>query len=225
MLRHISEIGVPAGTEFLDPFVPQYISDIVSWGAIGARTTESPPHRQMVSGLSMPVGFKNSTQGDIEIAVNAVLAAKHAGHSFFGLDPNGIPSVVTTKGNPYVHIILRGSNKNPNYANESVSKAQAILRRAGLDEVLMIDCSHGNSNKDYKLQSIVFEDVIKQIIDGNSGIIGVMLESNINDGNQRIPEHLDELKYGVSITDSCIDWGTTELLILDAFKILSRKKN
>ena len=225
LLRDISETGLPAGTEFLDPFVPQYIADLVAWGAIGARTAESPQHRQLVSGLSMPVGFKNSVQGDVEAAVNAVVAAKHAKHSFFGVDPYGTPSVVSTRGNPDTHIILRGGTNGTNYDKESVREAQTLLQKAGLKPVLMIDCSHGNSNKDYRLQPAVFESVIQQIYDGNEGIMGLMLESNLHEGNQKMPKDKSELKYGVSITDSCISWETTEKVIRDGFRMLSHRKS
>ena len=221
LLKYIAELQLPAGTEFLDPFVPQYIAGLVSWGSIGARTVESPQHRQMASGLSMPVGFKNNTQGNLEVAVNAMLVAKHP-QSFLGLDQYGTPAVVSTNGNPYVHMILRGSNNGTNYDNENVKRAQSILRKAGLDDKLMVDCSHGNSSKNYSQQPVVFEDVVKQIFDGNSGIVGIMLESNIKEGSQKIPKNLAELHYGVSITDSCIGWETTKDIILDAFKMLAK---
>ena len=223
LLGHIAELGVPTGTEFLDPFVPQYIGDHISWAAIGARTSESPPHRQMASGLSMPVGFKNNTQGDISVAVNALVSARYDGHKFFGLSEKGVPSIVDAAGNPYVHIILRGSNDEPNYDKENVEKAQAMLRKAGLDDVLMIDCSHGNSDKNYRHQPVAFENAVKQIVDGNTGIIGLMLESNINEGNQRMPKTPAELKHGISVTDACISWETTEKLIMDAYRTLQKK--
>ncbi len=219
-----AELGLPCATEFLDTFIPQYIGDLISWGAIGARTVESQIHRQMASGLSMPVGFKNNMSGDVKVAIDAMLAARHS-HWFFGLDQYGRPSVVKTRGNTYTHIVLRGGNEGPNYDRESVARAQAMLREAGLPERLMIDCSHGNSGKDYRAQPVVFEDVIRQIYDGNLGIIGVMVESHINEGRQDVPEDIRELKYGVSITDSCIGWETTERLIMDAYRMLSKRKS
>lgn len=218
LLKYVGELRLSAGTEFLDPFVPQYISDLVSWGWIGARTVESPQHRQMASGLSMPIGFKNNTQGSIEAAVNAVLAATHP-HSFLGIDQYGTPSIVSTKGNSNTHIILRGSNDKPNYDREIINEAQAKLREAGLEGKLMIDCSHGNSRKDYRLQPVVFEEVTKQIVDGNKKIIGLMLESNIREGAQK-PNNPNMLQYGVSVTDPCIGWETTERLVLNTYHIL-----
>lgn len=223
LLKYNAELGLPSGTEFLDTFVPQYIGDLISWGAIGARTVESQLHRQMASGVSMPIGFKNSTAGNIGVAINAVLSARQS-HCFFGLDQYGVPSVVTTRGNLYTHIILRGGDSGANYDSCSVRKAQVALSESGLDNRLMIDCSHGNSNKDYRLQPVIFEDAIKQMVDGNAGIIGLMLESNINDGNQKIPEDPKELKYGVSITDPCVGWETTKKLIMDAYRMLLRSK-
>ncbi len=218
LLMFTSELGLPAGTEFLDTFTPQYIADVISWGAIGARTVESQIHRQLASGLSMPIGFKNGTQGDVSIAVNAVISARN-GHSFLGIDQYGLPSVVRTRGNKYAHIMLRGGDKGPNYDRDSVKGAQETLRKAGLPDGLMIDCSHGNSNKDYRKQPGVFEDVIGQIAEGNDGIIGIMLESNINEGSQKVVDPKN-LKYGVSITDSCIGWDTTEKLVYEAYKSL-----
>ncbi|MBI2970835.1 MAG: 3-deoxy-7-phosphoheptulonate synthase [Candidatus Aenigmarchaeota archaeon] len=222
MLITNAGMGLPSGTEFLDTFTPQYIGDLTSWAAIGARTTESQQHREMASGLSMTVGFKNGTNGNTDVAVNAVLSARHP-HHFFGLDQDGVPSIVATRGNPYTHIVLRGGDGSTNYDRDSVQIAQHMLRRAGLSERLMIDCSHGNSGKDYRQQPVVFEDVIRQIVDGNNGIIGMMLESNLYEGSQKIPEDPGDLRYGVSVTDSCIGWETTANLIRDAHRSLSRR--
>jgi 3-deoxy-7-phosphoheptulonate synthase len=221
LLIYNAELGLASATEFVDTFVPQYIGDLISWAAIGARTVESPTHRRMASGLSMPVGFKNNTQGNVEVAVQAVMFAKQ-GHKFLGIDKYGKPCEVTTSGNPDTHIVLRGGS-GANYDRESVAEARALLRKAGLNDRLMIDCSHGNSNKDYRQQPAIFEDVIGQIFDRNSGIMGIMLESNIYEGRQDIPKNLKELKYGISITDSCIGWQTTENLILNGYKMLSRR--
>ena len=219
------EMGLPCATEYLESFTPQYNSDLISWAAIGARTTESPQHRQLASGLSMPVGFKNSTQGDISIAVNAILSA-NGEHSFLGIDEYGAPCVVQTTGNSYAHIVIRGSNTSSNYDSQSVQDAQAMLMEENLPPNVMIDCSHGNSEKDYSKQPIVFEEALKQIRDGNDGIVGIMLESNIKAGNQKIPTDLtgfdlSELEYGVSVTDSCIDWETTASLLGEAHKSLA----
>ena len=219
------EIGLPGATEYLETFTPQYNSDLVSWAAIGARTTESPQHRQLASGLSMPVGFKNSTQGDISVAVNAILSS-NGEHSFLGIDGYGAPSVVRTTGNPYTHIVMRGSNTGANYDSQSVQDVQAMLTEEDLPPNVVIDCSHGNSEKDYSKQPIVFEDILKQIRDGNDGIVGIMLESNINAGSQKIPSDLtgfdkSTLEYGVSVTDSCIDWETTASLLKEAHKSLA----
>ena len=219
------EIGVPCATEYLETFTPQYNSDLVSWAAIGARTTESPQHRQLASGLSMPVGFKNSTQGDISVAVNAILSS-NGEHSFLGIDGYGAPSVVRTTGNPYTHIVIRGSNTGSNYDAQSVQDVQAMLIDADLPPNVVIDCSHGNSEKDYSKQPTVFEEILKQMRDGNDGIVGIMLESNINAGSQKIPSDLtgfdrSTLEYGVSVTDSCIDWEMTASLLKAAHKSLA----
>ena len=218
------EIGLPCATEYLESFTPQYNSGLISWAAIGARTTESPQHRQLASGLSMPVGFKNSTLGDISIAVNAILSAQGS-HSFLGIDAYGAPCVVRTNGNRYTHIVMRGGVQ-PNYDAESVQAAQQMLMKSNLPPNVMIDCSHGNSEKDYSKQPAVFEDVLRQIRDGNDGIVGVMLESNIRAGNQKIPSDLrgfdrSDLAYGVSVTDGCVDWETTARLLKDAHSSLA----
>ena len=208
LLLDIAELGLPAGTEALDPMSPQYLSDLVSWGAIGARTTESQTHREMASGLSMPVGFKNGTDGGLQVAINAMLSAKQP-HSFLGVNQEGQVAVVRTKGNDYGHMILRGGSK-PNYDAESIALAEAALGKQKLPSNIVVDCSHANSNKDPARQPEVFDAVVKQIVAGNKSIVGAMLESNIYAGNQAIPADLALLRYGVSVTDGCIDWPTTE---------------
>ena len=214
LLRDIAELGLPAGTEALDPMSPQYLSDLISWGAIGARTTESQTHREMASGLSMPVGFKNGTDGGLQVAINAMLSAKQP-HSFLGVNQEGQVAVVRTKGNGYGHMILRGGAK-PNYDAESIALAEAALAKQKLPSNIVVDCSHANSSKDPARQPQVFDDVVKQIVAGNKSIVGVMLESNIHAGNQAIPADLALLRYGVSVTDGCIDWPTTEMSLRKA---------
>lgn len=211
LLLDIAELGLPAGTEALDPMSPQYMSDLVSWSAIGARTTESQTHREMASGLSMPVGFKNGTDGGLQVAINAMLSAQQP-HSFLGVNQNGQIAVVRTKGNAYGHVILRGGAK-PNYEKESIALAETALAKQKLPSNIVIDCSHANSSKDPARQPEVFDDAVKQIVGGNKSIIGVMLESNIHAGNQAIPADLSLLRYGVSVTDGCIDWPTTEAIL------------
>jgi 3-deoxy-7-phosphoheptulonate synthase len=221
LLLKIAEMGLPAATEALDPIVPQYISELISWSAIGARTTESQTHREMASGLSMPVGFKNGTDGGIQVALNALHSAS-ASHNFLGIDQRGRVSVFKTKGNAYGHIILRGGGGKPNFDPINVKLVEDKLKQADLLPRIVIDCSHGNSNKDYKLQGIAFESVIQQILDGNRSIVGMMLESNLDEGNQSIPSNLKKLKYGVSVTDKCISWEETEKLILAAYASLNQ---
>ena len=218
-LLQIGAIGLPSGTEFLDPFTPQYMADLISWGAIGARTTESQTHRQMASGLSMPIGFKNGTGGSCQIAVDAMVAARSA-HAFLGIDLDGRASVVNTTGNKAQQLILRGGSAGPNYDEASVSSATSLLEAADLRRNVVIDCSHANSNKDHNRQPIVFREVIRQRTAGNSGVIGLMLESHLNEGNQSLGNPTD-LKYGVSITDACINWETTKTLLREAHAILS----
>tara|TARA_Y100000588_G_scaffold389188_1_gene491323 strand:- start:304 stop:1341 length:1038 start_codon:yes stop_codon:yes gene_type:complete len=218
-LLQVGEIGLPAGTEFLDPFTPQYMADLISWGAIGARTTESQTHRQMASGLSMPIGFKNGTGGSCQIAVDAMVAARSP-HAFLGIDLDGRASVVNTTGNQAQQLILRGGSTGPNYDESSVNLATSLLETAGLRRNVVIDCSHANSNKDHKRQPIVFREVIRQRTAGNTGVIGLMLESHLNEGNQSLGNPAD-LQYGVSITDACINWETTETLLREAHTILS----
>ncbi len=219
VLAYNAKIGLPSATEFLDPFTPQWIADLISWAGIGARTVQSPTHRQMASGLSMPVGFKNGTTGDVQVAIDAVIAASKP-QWFFGLDQSGKPSVVRARGNPDTHIVLRGGKSGANYDTASVKVVQEMLRKHNLPPKVMIDCSHGNSGKDYTLQPAVFENVIKQISEGNKGIMGIMLESNINLGRQDIPKDQKALQYGVSVTDACIGWDTTERIVMDAYRKL-----
>ncbi|MBD1837653.1 3-deoxy-7-phosphoheptulonate synthase [Coleofasciculus sp. FACHB-64] len=219
LLIKITELGLPAATEALDPIVPQYIGELIAWSAIGARTTESQTHREMASGLSMPVGFKNGTDGSVQVALNALESARKP-HHFLGINATGQVSIFKTKGNAYGHIILRGGAKQPNFDAANVKIAEEKLKAANLPPKIVIDCSHGNSNKDYKKQSAVFENVIQQIVEGNSSIVGMMLESNLYEGNQPIPSQLKELKYGVSVTDKCINWEETERIILAAYEKL-----
>jgi len=209
LLLDIVGMGLPASTEALDPISPQYLQDLISWSAIGARTTESQTHREMSSGLSSAVGFKNGTDGGLTVAVNAMQSVSHP-HRFLGISKEGQVAVVKTKGNPYAHVVLRGGNAGPNYDSVHVAQAEDELRKGGVNTNIMIDCSHANSNKDPSIQSLVLKDVTHQILEGNQSIIGVMLESNINFGNQKIPKDLSELQYGVSVTDACIDWSETE---------------
>ncbi len=220
LLRDINELGLPCATEMLDPLVPQFIADLVSWTAIGARTTESQTHRQMASGLSMPVGFKNSTNGDFAVAINAAKAAQGP-QSFLGINQEeGRVCIFHTEGNEDTHLILRGGSEGPNYAAEYVAAAEAVLEKAGLKKSIMIDCNHANSGKDPYKQPDVLEDIIKQKLDGNKSIIGFMVESHLNGGNQKIPKDLSELKHGISITDACIDFDATEKMLKDAAEAL-----
>ena len=214
MLLDITEMGLPTASEMLDPITPQYIAGLVCWSAIGARTIESQTHREMASGLSMPIGFKNSTDGGLTTALNAMLAAG-APQNFLGIDQDGRTSVVKTTGNPWTHLVLRGG-KRPNYDSVSISEAKSMLKEKGLPETIMVDCSHSNSRKKYEGQAVVWKDVINQRLDGNHDIIGLMLESNLNEGNQKINGDLECLEYGVSVTDACVSWETTEKLLLTA---------
>ncbi len=209
LLLWLADQGVPVGTEALDPISPQYLADLFSWAAIGARTSESQTHREMASGLSMPVGFKNGTDGGLTVAINALQSVSRP-HSFLGINQYGQVTVIQTRGNICSHIILRGGNNQPNYDSVHMALSEEALRKAGLQENIMIDCSHGNSNKQPELQPLVVENIASQIVEGNRSIIGMMLESNIHGGNQPIPEDLSQLKYGVSVTDACVDWETTE---------------
>lgn len=212
LLLEINAMGLPCATEFLDPITPQYVADVVSWAAIGARTIESQTHRQMASGLSMPVGFKNSTDGRLGVAVDAIRSAMHP-HSFLGIDQEGRSSVITTTGNPFGHMVLRGGNGGPNYDAASIASAESLLRKAGLQQSLLVDCSHANSGKKHAEQLNVWEDILRQKREGNRSIAGVMIESNICSGNQPFPEDPQKLHYGVSITDECISWEETERML------------
>ena len=219
LLLHVAEIGLPAGTEALDPIMPQYLSDLWTWTAIGARTVESQTHRELASGLSTPVGFKNGTDGSLEVAINGLRSASQP-HHFLGINQQGQSSVIHTAGNRYGHMVLRGGGGRHNYDSVSIATSEQHLAQAGAPTNLVVDCSHGNSNKDPALQKLVFADCIKQIVEGNRSIVGLMLESHLNWGNQSIPDDLSMLKYGVSITDACIDWATTEETILSAHEAL-----
>lgn len=215
LLQDIAEIGLPTATEALDPISPQYLQDLISWSAIGARTTESQTHREMASGLSSAVGFKNGTDGGLTVAINALQSVSNP-HRFLGINKDGRVSIVHTRGNPYGHVVLRGGNGKPNYDSVSVQLCEKELENAGVSRNIMIDCSHANSNKDHNLQTLVLENIVNQIIEGNTSIVGAMVESHIGAGNQKIGKDLSELKYGVSVTDACIDWETTEVAILKA---------
>jgi 3-deoxy-7-phosphoheptulonate synthase len=214
-LLDVAEIGLPTGTEALDPNSPQYYGDLITWTAIGARTTESQTHREMSSGLSTPVGFKNGTSGDLSVAVNAILSASKP-HSFLGLNGQGRVAIVRTKGNGYGHIVLRGGDGRPNYDTVSVAMVEQALTKAKLPNNIVVDCSHANSFKKPELQPLVMADIVNQIRLGNKSLVGVMIESNIEAGNQPIPADLSQLKYGCSVTDGCVDWDTTEKMIRDA---------
>ncbi len=213
-LGEVIEMGVPTATELLDPITPQYIADLICWSAIGARTTESQTHRQMASGLSMPLGFKNATPGSIGTAVNAVKAAREP-QTFFGISGDGVASAVSTTGNPDCHIVLRGGDSGPNYSAQHVADTEKRLEEAGLDKAIVIDCSHGNSGKDANRQADVLRDIVAQRAAGNNSIIGAMVESNLVAGNQPFPRPFDSLVYGQSITDASIDWETTERIVLE----------
>jgi len=219
ILIEVGELGLPAATEMLEPITPQYIADLITLASIGARTTESPTHRQMASGLSMPVGYKNGTDGDLNVAINAMQAARGP-HSFLGIDPEGKTCMVQTKGNPWGHLILRGGRSGPNYDADSLKDAADRLKKAGLSPRFLVDCSHANSKKDYSRQPVVFSEVLGQRLAGNDTVIGMMLESNLKPGNQKLGADPAALKYGVSITDGCIGWEDTEALILDAHEKL-----
>jgi 3-deoxy-7-phosphoheptulonate synthase len=218
-LLQLAELGLAAGTEALDPISPQYLGDLISWTAIGARTTESQTHREISSGLSTPVGFKNGTNGDVGIAVNAILSASRP-HSFLGINSQGRTSIVRTRGNRYGHLVLRGGDGRPNYDTVSVQMAEQALRKAGLPTNIVVDCSHANSYKKHEWQPLVMADVVNQVRLGNQSLVGMMIESNIVAGNQSIPDDLSQLSYGCSVTDACVDWETTETMIRDAARLL-----
>jgi len=215
LLREIAEMGLPAATEALDPITPQYLGDLIAWTAIGARTTESQTHREMASGLSTPVGFKNATDGSLMVAINALQSVARA-HHFLGINQQGQTAVFRTRGNRYGHVVLRGGGGRPNYDSVSIALCEKELSAAKLPLNIAVDCSHGNSNKDYSLQPLVAENCVNQIAEGNGSIVALMLESHLHAGNQPIPQDLSQLKYGVSVTDACIDWGTTEKLLREA---------
>lgn len=214
LLLELAALGLPCATEALDPITPQYLGDLVSWSAIGARTTESQTHREMASGLSTPVGIKNGTDGSLQVALNA-LKAVSTPHAFLGINPKGQVSVIRTRGNRYAHVILRGGSRGPNYDTVTVALVERDLRMLGLAPNIMIDCSHANSNKDPSLQPLVLKDIAHQLIEGNTSIIGVMLESHLVEGNQPVPADLSQLRYGVSVTDPCMGWEVTERLLRD----------
>ncbi len=213
LLVELAEMGLPAATEALDPIMPQYLGDAVTWTAIGARTTESQTHREMASGLSTPVGFKNGTDGTLTVAINALQSVRSP-HHFLGVTQQGQSAVFRTRGNSYGHIVLRGGGGRTNYDSVSVALAEQELAKAGLPGNIVVDCSHGNSNKDPGLQPLVADNCVNQVLEGNQSIVGLMLESHLGWGNQPIPADLSALRYGVSVTDACIDWKATEQLLL-----------
>ena len=214
-LLRVAELGLPIGTEALDSITPQYLGDLITWTAIGARTAESQTHRELASGLSTPVGFKNGTDGDIQVAINAIRSAARP-HSFLGLNAQGRSTIVRTRGNAHGHLVLRGGDGRPNYDTVSISIVERALAKAGLPRLLVVDCSHANSHKDPELQPLVLSDCVHLIREGNRSIVGLMVESNIEGGSQPIPEDLSTLKYGCSVTDPCVDWPTTALMVQKA---------
>lgn len=220
ILLQVTELGLPTATEALDPIVPQYISELIAWSAIGARTIESQTHREIASGLSMPVGLKNGTNGSIDVAINAMKAAREP-HNFLGINAMGQVSIFTTTGNPYAHVILRGGGGKVNYDAASVKSVEELLIAEDLPPRIVIDCSHGNSNKDHRRQGEVLGNTIEQIGNGNTSIVGMMLESHLQEGNQAIPSDLKDLKYGISVTDKCLSWEETERIILEAHAALA----
>jgi 3-deoxy-7-phosphoheptulonate synthase len=222
LLGKMTSLEVPVANEMLDPITPEYVADLISWGAIGARTTESQTHRELASGLSFPIGFKNGTDGNLQIAIDAMKASMHS-HSFLGINREGRTSIIQTSGNPDVHIVLRGGSRKVNYHPEDIAHTEEQLVKNSLAPTIMVDCSHGNSNKDYQKQPDVLECVVDQLLAGNGSISGVMIESNLEAGNQKIPSDTSQLKYGVSITDACIDWTTTERILLHAHDRLKQR--
>jgi len=221
LLLALNEMGVPAGTEMLEPITPQYLADLIAWGAIGARTSESQTHREMASGLSMPIGYKNSTEGNVQVAIDAMKASRQP-HSFLGIDRQGRTAIIRTRGNRWGHLILRGGRTGPNYDPDSVAQAAAAMDRAGLPPLIMVDCSHANSGKKAQNQTIVWESVLRQRAEGNRALIGLMLESNLVQGRQPFTGQRDKLVYGQSITDECIGWETTERLLRQACDLLGQ---
>ena len=223
LLCRLTELGIPVANEMLDPITPEYVADLISWGAIGARTTESQTHRELASGLSFPIGFKNGTDGNLQIAIDAMISSR-APHSFLGINREGRASIIQTTGNPDVHIVLRGGSRKPNYLPEDITHTEESLKKNGLFPSIMVDCSHGNSNKDFRKQPEVVEQIVAQVTAGNQSISGLMIESNLEEGNQKVPADHSLLKYGVSITDACINWDTTEKILLEAHARLQKRK-
>jgi 3-deoxy-7-phosphoheptulonate synthase len=223
LLLELTSRGLPTATEFLDPIIPQYIDDLVTWAAIGARTTESQTHRELASGLSMPIGFKNGTDGSLQIALDAMISARSP-HSFLGIDQDGVTSIIRTTGNSVGHLVLRGGRTRPNYDAASLGEAEQELARTGLPPGLMVDCSHANSGKQHARQEEVWRSVTDQRIQGNRTIIGIMVESYLQEGNQPFPRPPDELRYGVSITDACLGWEATERMLRWTNEKLARSK-
>ena len=223
VLLDINELGLPAGSEALDPVSPQYLGDLISWAAIGARTTESQTHREMSSALSMPVGFKNGTDGGVEVALNALESVGSA-HHFLGVNQQGQTAVIRTKGNKYGHVILRGGAKGTNYDAVSVKAVEGELAKRKLRQAIVVDCSHANSSKDHNRQPLVMEDVVGQVAAGDRNLVGIMIESNLHEGKQSIPKDLKQLKHGVSVTDACVSWETTEAMLLQAAERLRAAK-
>jgi 3-deoxy-7-phosphoheptulonate synthase len=223
LLLDITSLGLPAGTEFLDPITPQYIADLVSWAAIGARTTESQTHREMASGLSMPVGFKNSTDGTIQVALDAMESSRNP-HSFLGIDQEGRTCIVQTTGNKFNHIVLRGGRTQTNYDPESIRASVDKLKKSGVTPNIMVDCSHANSGKKHERQEFVWQNILEQRIQGNEDLVGAMIESNLFSGNQPFPRPVSELKHGISITDECVDWETTERMLRHGYETLAGRK-
>ncbi len=220
ILLRVAEMNVPAATEMLEPITPQYIADLITLASIGARTTESPTHRQMASGLSMPVGYKNGTDGSLQVAIDAMMAARTA-HAFLGIDGEGRTCIVHSQGNPWQCLILRGGRSGPNYSPDSIKFAADELTRHNLPSRLIVDCSHANSNKDFRRQCVVWNSVVEQFASGNPSIAGLMLESNLVEGAQKVQPDVKKLQHGVSITDPCIGWEETQSLILAAYEKLS----
>ena len=219
-LREVIDLGLPTATELLDPITPQYIADLVCWSAIGARTAESQTHRQMASGLSMPIGFKNGTDGSIQTAINAIRAAGQP-QTFLGINLDGAASAIVTRGNPNGHVVLRGGAAGPNYSKSHIAQTEALLAKAGLIKSILVDCSHDNSEKKPEKQPEVLRELLLQIGEGNTSIMGAMIESNLEAGSQPFPQPRLALKYGVSITDGCIDWKTTEALVKEIHSALA----
>ena len=221
-LREVLDLGLPTGTELLDPITPQYIADLICWSAIGARTAESQTHRQMASGLSMPLGFKNGTDGSITTAINAIKAAAQP-HTFLGINLDGRASAIVTRGNPDCHVVLRGGASGPNYSAAHIAQTEQLLTKAGLPKAILVDCSHDNSAKQPERQPEVMREILAQISAGNTSIMGAMIESSLEAGNQPFPQPKENLRYGVSITDACIDWPTTEKLVRELHAALAAR--